>query len=76
MTAVLPALSLATSRAAGLEPRETITVPNGSGVLNGTLGIAVGGIVAGVEAGLPPLTLPTAIYSVTAWALVLPLSPG
>ena len=72
MTAVLLALGIVTARAAGLDPTEVTTVAIESGIQNGTLGIAVGGIVAGVSTGLPALTLPTAIYSVTAWALVLP----
>ena len=72
MTAVLLILGLVTSQIAGLDARDTTTVAIESGIQNGTLGIAVGGIVAGVATGLPALTLPTAIYSVTAWVLVLP----
>ncbi|MBW8640098.1 bile acid:sodium symporter [Hoeflea sp. WL0058] len=72
MTAVLLIVGLVTSRIAGLDARDTTTVAIESGIQNGTLGIAVGGIVAGVATGLPALTLPTAIYSVTAWVLVLP----
>ncbi|WP_254919067.1 bile acid:sodium symporter family protein [Oceanicola sp. 22II-s10i] len=72
MTAVLLAIGVLSSRAAGLGPKEVTTVAIESGIQNGTLGIAVGGIIAGVTTGLPPLTLPTAIYSVTAWALVIP----
>lgn len=72
MTLVLLTLGVLSARMAGLDARETTTVAIESGIQNGTLGIAVGGIVAGVATGLPALTLPTAIYSVTAWGLVLP----
>ncbi len=72
MTTLLLGLGFISGTAAGLEGREITTVAIESGIQNGTLGIAVGGIVAGVSTGLPALTLPTAIYSVTAWALVLP----
>lgn len=72
MNAVLLALGLLTSRLAGLSLSDTTTVAIESGIQNGTLGIAVGGIVAGVATGLPEMTLPTAIYSVTTWALSLP----
>lgn len=72
MVAVLLTLGVFTARAGGLIPQEVTTVAIESGIQNGTLGIAVGGIVAGVSAGLPALTLPTAIYSVLAWVLVLP----
>jgi hypothetical protein len=43
-----------------------------TGIRSGTLGIAACGIGPGVATGLPALTLPTAIRSVTAWGLVLP----
>lgn len=72
LTAVLLVFGVVSAQAAGLAPREVTTVAIESGIQNGTLGIAVGGIVAGVTTGLPALTLPTAIYSVTAWALVIP----
>lgn len=72
LTAALLAFGVLSARVAGLAPREVTTVAIESGIQNGTLGIAVGGIVAGVTTGLPALTLPTAIYSVTAWALVIP----
>jgi BASS family bile acid:Na+ symporter len=72
MTAVLLALGVITAKAAGLSTQEVSTVAIESGIQNGTLGIAVGGIVAGVATGLPALTLPTAIYGVTAWLLVIP----
>ncbi|MEY8837528.1 bile acid:sodium symporter family protein [Cribrihabitans sp. XS_ASV171] len=72
MTAVLLSLGFVSGSAADLDGRDITTVAIESGIQNGTLGIAVGGIVAGVSTGLPALTLPTAIYSVTAWALVLP----
>lgn len=72
MNAVLLALGLLTSRLADLSVRDTTTVSIESGIQNGTLGIAVGSIVAGVATGLPETTLPTAIYSITTWALSLP----
>ena len=72
MTAVLLVLGVVTAKAAGLSHTDVTTVAIESGIQNGTLGIAVGGIVAGIATGLPALTLPTAIYGVTAWLLVIP----
>ena len=72
MNAALLTLGVVTSRMAGLSIQETTTVAIESGIQNGTLGIAVGGIVAGVATGLPEMVLPTAIYSVTTWALSIP----
>jgi BASS family bile acid:Na+ symporter len=60
------------SRWAGLDHRDTTTVSLESAIQNGTLGIAVGVMVAGAAGGLPPTTLPTAIYSITAWLLAIP----
>jgi BASS family bile acid:Na+ symporter len=72
MNAALLAIGVFTSRLAGLGAQDTTTVAIESGIQNGTLGIAVGVIVAGGVAGLPPETLPTAIYSITAWLLTIP----
>jgi len=72
MNAILLAAGLLTSKLAGLSVRDTTTVSIESGIQNGSLGIAVGGIVAGVATGLPEMVLPTAIYSITTWALTLP----
>jgi BASS family bile acid:Na+ symporter len=72
MTATLIVVGLLTSRLAGLGYQDTSTVTIESAIQNGTLGIAVGVIVAGASGGLPPTTLPTAIYSITAWLLAIP----
>ena len=72
MNAVLMLIGMATSKLAGLNRRDTTSVTIESAVQNGTLGIAVGVIVAGAASGLPPTTLPTAIYSITVWLLTIP----
>jgi len=72
LTATLFAVGLLTSRLAGLDDCDTTTVSLESAIQNGTLGIAVGVIVAGMAGGLPPTTLPTAIYSITVWLLAIP----
>ena len=72
MNAALLFLGVLTSKLAGLSVQETTTVAIESGIQNGTLGIAVGSMIAGVATGLPEMALPTAIYSVTTWALSLP----
>lgn len=72
MNATLLLLGVLTCRMARLEERNTTTVAIESAIQNGTLGIAVGVMVAGATAGLPPTTLPTAIYSITVWLLTIP----
>lgn len=72
MNAILLGLGLLTSKMAGLSVQDTTTVAIESGIQNGTLGIAVGSMIAGVATGLPEIALPTAIYSITTWILSLP----
>lgn len=72
MNAILLILGLVTSKLAGLSTQDTTTVAIESGIQNGTLGIAVGSMIAGVATGLPEMALPTAIYSVTTWLLSIP----
>jgi BASS family bile acid:Na+ symporter len=72
MNALLLGIGLLTSRIAGLDPRSATSVAIGTAVHNGTIGIAVGVMVAGTTSGLPPTTLPTAIYSITVWFLTIP----
>ncbi len=72
MNALLLGIGLLTSRIAGLDARSATSVAIGTAVHNGTIGIAVGVMVAGTTSGLPPTTLPTAIYSITVWFLTIP----
>lgn len=72
MNAILLLIGVVSSKLAGLSVQDTTTVAIESGIQNGTLGIAVGGMIAGVATGLPEMALPTAIYSVTTWLLSLP----
>jgi BASS family bile acid:Na+ symporter len=51
--AILLALGLLTSKLAGLSVQDTTAVAIESGIQNGTLGIAVGSMIAGVATGLP-----------------------
>ena len=76
MNAALLGIGLATAKAAGLSVRDASTVAIESGVQNGTLGIAVGALVAGSGASdlFPLEVLPTAIYSITVWFITLPFA--
>ena len=71
----LLALGLLTARLAGLDRRDGTTIAIESGVQNGTLGIAVGTLVAGSAAAaevLPPETVPSAVYGLTMYAVTVP----
>ena len=76
MNALLLAIGLVTARAANLSIRDATTVAIESGIQNGTLGIAVGMLIAGAgnTEAFPPYVLPTAIYSITVWLLTLPFA--
>ena len=71
LNVVMLGLGLASAKALRLGDREATTISIESGVQNGTLAIAVGSIVAGVE-GLPPETVPAAVYSITMYFLCVP----
>jgi len=76
MNALLLIIGLVAARAAKLSVRDATTVALEAGIQNGTLGIAVGMLVAGAGNAeiFPPYTLPTAIYSITVWLLTLPFA--
>jgi len=73
LNVVMLGLGLASSKALRLDGRDATTISIESGVQNGTLAIAVGGIVAAVEGQvLPPATVPAAVYSITMYIVCVP----
>ena len=66
-------LGLATAKLMRLDKKNATTISIESGVQNGTLAIAVGSIVVGVEGeALPPSTLPAAVYSIAMYFVCVP----
>lgn len=62
-----------TAKLIGLDRRDATTISIESGVQNGTLAIAVGSIIAGVDGQtLPPETVPAAVYSITMYLVCVP----
>jgi bile acid:Na+ symporter, BASS family len=76
MNLALLLIGLATAKAAKLSVADATTVAIESGIQNGTLGIAVGMLVAGADntQAFPLYVLPTAIYSISVWILSLPFA--
>ena len=73
LNVVMLALGIASARMLRLEKRDATTISIESGVQNGTLAIAVGSLVAGVDGQvLPPETVPAAVYSITMYFVCLP----
>ncbi len=70
---VMLAFGLLTSRLAQLEHNDATTISLESGVQNGTLGIAVGAMIAiDSSESLPPTTVPSAVYGITMYLVSLP----
>ncbi len=66
-------IGLAGSRLMGLKAADATTVSIEAGVQNGTLGIAVGSLVAlGAAESLPPATVPSAVYSIIMYLVTVP----
>jgi BASS family bile acid:Na+ symporter len=68
---VMLGVGLASAKALRLDGRDASTISIESGVQNGTLAITVGSFVAGVN-GLPPETVPAAVYSITMYFVCVP----
>ncbi|MAB75159.1 MAG: bile acid:sodium symporter [Verrucomicrobiales bacterium] len=66
-------LGLASSRLLRLETKDATTISLESGVQNGTLGIAVGAMIAAnASDSLPPTTVASAVYGITMYFVSLP----
>lgn len=64
---------IATAKTIGLGRSDATTISIESGVQNGTLAIAVGSIIAGIDGQtLPPETVPAAVYSITMYFVCVP----
>lgn len=66
-------LGLGFSRLLNLETKDATTISLESGVQNGTLGIAVGAMIAANSSdSLPPTTIASAVYGITMYVVSLP----
>ena len=72
LNVALLAGGLALGALAGLDRRGRVAVAMEAGIQNGTLGIAVGAMLAGGGAALPAYALPSAGYGITMYLVALP----
>ena len=73
LNVVMLALGLFSSSLAKLDSKDATTISIESGVQNGTLGIAVGALIAlNAAEALPPTTVPSAVYSIIMYMVSLP----
>ncbi|MGI9402375.1 MAG: bile acid:sodium symporter family protein, partial [Rhizobiaceae bacterium] len=69
---VLLAIGVVSSRLLHLSGREATAIAIESGTQNGTLGITVGSLIAEQASGLPPFSLPSAVYGITMYLVTVP----
>ena len=73
LNVIMLALGLLSSRLLRLNHEEGTSISLESGVQNGTLGIAVGAMIAASpDESLPPVTVPSAVYGITMYLVSLP----
>ena len=73
LNVVMLCIGIATARVIRLNRSDASTISIETGVQNGTLAIAVGSIVAGVDGEvLPPVTVPAVVYSITMYFVCVP----
>ncbi|WP_298847075.1 bile acid:sodium symporter family protein [uncultured Ruegeria sp.] len=65
-------IGLGLARAANLSWNECKTVSIETGIQNSTLGITLAALITNTDSGLSPLALPSAVYGITMYAVVLP----
>ncbi|NOD74658.1 MULTISPECIES: bile acid:sodium symporter family protein [unclassified Ruegeria] len=65
-------IGLGIARAANLSWAECKSISIDTGIQNSTLGITLAALITGTESGFSPLALPSAVYGITMYAVVLP----
>ncbi|WP_171235469.1 bile acid:sodium symporter family protein [Ruegeria sp. HKCCA6837] len=65
-------IGLGIARAANLSSAECKSISIDTGIQNSTLGITLAALITGTESGFSPLALPSAVYGITMYAVVLP----
>ncbi len=65
-------IGLGIARAANLSWPECKSISIDTGIQNATLGITLAALITGTQSGFSPLALPSAVYGVTMYAVVLP----
>ncbi len=72
LNVVLLAVGLISGRLLRLSGSEATAIAVESGTQNGTLGITVGSLIVEQAAGLPPFSLPSAVYGITMYLITIP----
>jgi bile acid:Na+ symporter, BASS family len=70
----LVAVGLGLARLAALSPPQATAISIDTGIQNAALGIAIGTLIAGPDAGVPAYAVPSGVYGVTMYLLVIPFT--
>lgn len=73
LLAVLTAIGFYVPRALGRSNAEAKTISVETGIQNSTLGIAVAAIIVGADAGFTAYSLPSAVYGIVMYLIVVPV---
>ncbi len=69
---IMLAIGFGLAKLAGLNHADSVAISLEAGVQNATLGITVGGLIAGVAEGIPALAMPSGVYGITMYFVTLP----
>ncbi|MFA3918130.1 bile acid:sodium symporter family protein [Ruegeria hyattellae] len=72
LNVILLLIGLGLGRGAGLTWQETKTISIETGIQNSTLGITLAALITGTTTGFSVLALPSAVYSITMYAVSIP----
>ncbi|MEM7270792.1 MAG: bile acid:sodium symporter family protein [Pseudomonadota bacterium] len=72
LNVVMLAVGFFLAKMAGLDHSDSVAISLEAGVQNATLGITVGGLIAGVAEGIPALAMPSGVYGITMYFVTLP----
>jgi BASS family bile acid:Na+ symporter len=72
LNVVLLAAGLLLASLFSLGPKQATTISIEVGIQAGIVGITVGTLIAGSPAELPPYSLPSGVYGVTMYLLIVP----
>lgn len=72
LNVIMLVIGFVLAKAAGLNHADSVAISLEAGVQNATLGITVGGLIAGVAEGIPALAMPSGVYGITMYFVTLP----
>ena len=72
LNVLLLAVGMGFARLLGLDRGNSIAIAIETGIQSGTVGITVGSLIVEATQGLPPFSLPSGVYGITMYFVLLP----